>query len=546
MAAPSAPLYALQHEHSRAALAQLPEPKLVFEHLLMCLETPRPSTEPGQNHLKLMTDKLLAFGAAHGLDAAVDAAGNIRLRAAATKGFESATKICTQSHIDMVCSKANDKEHDFARDFVVPIIEGNILRADRTTLGADDGIGVAASLALLQERDSFDHGPLEAVFTVDEETTMRGAEDIAPAPFLQSSVMINCDSEQSGEVCIGCAGGFENLLYLPLQRTPIAADAKLVQGHLHSLKGGHTGIDIHEGRANAIIIVARLLNAALQAGVPLQLHSLTGGNAPNAIPRDATFVVALPTAEAEAQFRASLATSFARVQSEFAGIERRVAADSPAQEGPDARYESCMVLDITTPAAAEGALVASAVDTRRIVSLSLNVPHGPIKVNVALDHAVDTSISFSLAKLTPTAAGASEDGDCFIAHVFCRSSFDADMLDVNARLDALAFLAGAKCKGKTNYFPGWDPRPDSPALKQVVATYRSLNNGAEPRVYSVHAGLECGLFKRAYPDMDCVSIGPTIHHAHSPQECMLIDTVQPFYAWLKQSIINISRDSIKA
>jgi dipeptidase D len=330
------------------------------------------------------------------------------------------------------------------------------------------------------------------------------------------------------------------------------------------LLGGHTGIDIDKGRANALILAARLLNAAMTRDniSSLQLQSLSGGNAPNAIPRDATFVVVLPSKESEALFRASLDKTFARIQTEFAHIERRLTKDSPTEEGPEARYEPCMVMEVTsvTTAPPAGALVTTPEQTRKLVALMLNVPHGPLKINLALDHAVDTSISFSIAKLNATApvaaaaAAASGDGaapvveeDHFLVHVFARSSFEDDMLDVNSSLEALALLSGAQLKhgrGRgLNPFPGWKPRLDSPALKQVVATHRALF-GKEARVYSVHAGLECGLLYGNYPGLDCVSIGPTIHHAHSPQECLMLDTVEPFYKWLKQSVVNISRASL--
>lgn len=560
----------LQLAHSHAALAQLPEPKQLFKHLLMCLETPRPSNEPGVNNLERITKKLMDFGAVNKLDCAIDAAGNVRLRKAATFGYEAATKIVIQSHMDVVCSKSNDKVHDFTSDPVVPIIEGNLLRADRTTLGADDGIGVAAAMAILEEvSEEFVHGPLEAVFTTDEETTMGGAENIAKAPFLQSSVLINVDSEESGSICIGCAGGFEKKLFLPLLDGRKAVDAKGADAgkvaftmHLHSLLGGHTGIDIHKGRANALILIARLLSVAQASLNGIQLISLSGGNAPNAIPRDATFKVLIPLNEVEA-FKSSIVSTFERIQKEFEHIERKLTPgqDEVVAESSDATYIRTMVLDTISETVVSDneaqEFVASIADSRKIIQLLLCIPHGPIKINVALDYAVDTSISFSLLSLpaipssapsdaVPTpAAGVAAATDVLTVHVFCRSSFDLDMRDMNVRLESLASLCGATYTPTLNEFPGWDPRLDSPALKQVISTYRQLNNNAEPKVYSVHAGLECGLFKLAYPELDCVSIGPTIHHAHSPQECLLIDTVKPFYAWLKQSIIAITKDSIK-
>ena len=358
-----------------------------------------------------------------------------------------------------------------------------------------------------------------------------GAENIGKAPFLQSTVMINVDSEEASSICVGCAGGFEKKLLLPVARSSVSGGKVAVNVHIHSLLGGHTGIDIMAGRANALIVVARMLKAAFKVTSP-ELLSLNGGNAPNAIPRDVRFSVALAPEEVQ-PFRQSIQQTLERVMKEYASIERCEAPDSaPA----NLKYVSPMKMDLTENAATGHA--CSLADTKKIVNLMLSTPHGPIKVSVELNYAVETSISFSLASLPATP----ESEDVFTLHTFCRSSYDEDMLDVESRLESLAELAGCKTTSRFNYFPGWDPKLDSPALKQVIETHKKLFQ-SEPRVYSVHAGLECGLFKLAYPELDCVSIGPTIHGAHSPDECLMIDTVAPFYDWLKASIVAIAKDS---
>lgn len=253
---------------------------------------------------------------------------------------------------------------------------------------------------------------------------MGGAENIAKAPFLQSSVMINVDSEESGSICVGCAGGFERKLFLNLHRSPVGADEEgkvAIELHLHSLLGGHTGIDIHKGRANALILLARLLNAALTAKVDLQLLSIHGGNAPNAIPRDATWSVLLPVSQ-RATFEQVTAATFDRFLSEFKDIERKLAPGS--EEGPHAKWVQPMRLQ-QKDVPVSGAFATSVEEARKIVALLLLVPHGPLKINVDLDHAVDTSISFSLLALPATPAA---DGkDKLIVHVFSRSAFEADM-----------------------------------------------------------------------------------------------------------------------
>jgi dipeptidase D len=462
-------------------------------------ETPRPSnTEGSTAELALITQKLLDFGAAHKLDCARDAAGNIRLRKPATKGYEQATKIVLQSHIDVVCSKSNDKIHDFTKDPVTPIIEGNIMRADRTTLGADDGIGVAASMALLElsETDKdFVHGPLEAVFTVDEETTMGGAENIGKE-LLQSEVMINIDSEEASSICVGCAGGFEKKLTLPVHRTSLAGSGLVgIKLHLHSLLGGHTGIDIHKGRGNALIIAARMLAGASSAQP--RLISLTGGSAPNAIPRETTIEVALLPAAVQ-KFKDAIGSVFERVKKEYAAIER-VVVDAAAAEPV---YRSSMQLDITELPSLDNRVATSVEETKKILNLALNVPHGPLKVNLDLEYAVETSISFSLISLPPQPEGNGGAGDGCTIHIFSRSSFDQDMQDVDARLVALAEMSGCTYTPAFNKFPGWDPKLDSPALKQVIDTHQRIT-GKAARVYSVHAGLECGLFKLSVVNQPC-------------------------------------------
>lgn len=302
--------------------ASLPEPKRVWHWLLMCLETPRPPTsEAAPNSLNQIQSKLHAFGAKYGYDVAQDKVGNVRIRRPAAPGFEKATKIVIQSHMDVVCSKTQDKEHNFHTDPVTPIIDGEWLRADRTTLGADDGAGVAAALAILEDQ-SIQAGQLEAVFTADEETTMGGAEFMDKAPFLDSTVLINVDSEEDHEICVGCAGGIEKTVTLPVTRVaaePTAVTA--VKVSLYGLLGGHTGIDIDKGRANALQVLVRLLEHQQdETGVAGQLLYLKGGNAANAIPRDAEAVIAVPTAAAD-NYIATLKADFAAMQKEFSHIE---------------------------------------------------------------------------------------------------------------------------------------------------------------------------------------------------------------------------------
>jgi len=524
-------LLALHQEASQRALAQLPEPKRFWQHLLMCLETPRPSDD-----CDLIRSKLEEFAKRKGLDYAKDGAGNVRIRRAAAPGFEKSTKLVIQGHFDVVCSKTHDKVHDFYKDPVLAIVEDGWLKADRTTLGADDGAGVAAILTLLED-ETLQVGQLEGLFTAEEETTMGGAENIAPAPFLTGNVMINVDSEEPNSVCVGCAGGFEKLVNLPVARVSATSNQVAIRIFLHGLMGGHTGTDINRPRANALQIMGRILDSVDPSVTPFHFSEFSGGNAPNAIPRDCTAVVFVPAEFSEA-FTSEIKETYESIRREFELVEK-TKSDDPK----DKKVWQFEVTQLEHTHTSE-TMVTDERSTRKILDLILTIPHGVLRMVPGLKDEVDLSVAFSLAKLKPrTLQLAHKENDDFVANLFCRGTSFDQMDAADRKFDAYCRLLGAAAAGSAtpfNKFPGWTPNLQSSALAEVLKAHQELF-GTKPHVYSVHAGLECGLIQGRYPQMDCTSIGPLIEAAHSPDERLKIDTVEPFYNWLRTSIINIAQ-----
>jgi dipeptidase D len=519
-------ILSLKQSASLTALQELSAHNKEFWHyLLLCLETPRPSDDCEE-----IRQKLIAVAKKEGLDHQVDKAGNLRIRRKASPGYENSPRIVLQSHLDVVCSKTNDKQHDFHKDPVLAEIskDGQYLFADRTTLGADDGVGIAASLVMLQDK-SLQTGQLEALFTAEEETTMGGAENLDQT-LLDSQVLLSLDSEEPNSVCVGCAGGFERQFKLPVKRENLTKLQCSSSGFtefklfLHGLLGGHTGIDINKPFANALQIIGRLLDYCSETN-QFYLAHLNGGNAPNAIPRDCTVQIIVPN-EATKQFQADLHKYYEVIRAEFELIEK-----TRPQEGKEESKKHWQ-LEISQEAADTSSSAVDASTTRRIIDILLTAPHGPLRFVPGLKDEVDLSVAFSLCSLS---------ADQFIAHIFCRGSSDSGMKAADKKFTAYSRLIGAELTDRFNYFPGWAPNIKSAALAQVIQTHKDLFN-VEPRVYSVHAGLEVGLLCGRYPALDCVSIGPLVEGAHSPDERLKISTVKPWLEWLRQSIVNITNN----
>ncbi|KJE88369.1 aminoacyl-histidine dipeptidase [Capsaspora owczarzaki ATCC 30864] len=556
----------------------------IWKYFAMCLETPRPSSKLDQIRAKVtgVADRL-------GLVHKTDRAGNVLICKPATPGYEHVAAVALQCHLDMVTSKNEGVEHDFDVDPIRVRIDGDWLKAESTTLGADDGIGVAACLALLEDiapermelegrshkdKREFVHPALELLFTADEETTMSGAMDIDPE-LLKARLMINVDSEEQNSICIGCAGGFEKILLLPVEWAENGDDAAalstpgtftLLSVHLKGLLGGHSGAQIHEPLGNGIQLLARILSNTIDAapaGADVRLAAYKGGTAINAIPREARAVVAVRTAHV-AEVVTLLDTAFASVVRGRYTLEQEpnaVLAVATMSGSDDWHRTVPTPLKVVedelgeSPAFAAGATNArlcalTPTSTRASLDYITSLHHGVIYKSREVEGLVETSIAFTVAQLTDSG---------LYCHLFARSSNDAHMVEVSQRLDEshgaswweahgltqLAETAASRINGKTlqkfgptpalNGFPGWMPNPHTDLLKSTRSAYES-EYGVQPRVYAVHAGLECGFWQRTFAGMECVSVGPEVAAAHSPDERLEISTVRPFMRVLRATL----------
>lgn len=467
-------------------------PSVIWRNFAMLCAIAHPS-----GHEKALRDHLCQWAKDRAIDCQLDAGGNLILRKPATVGFEDRAGVILQAHLDMVSQKTADSNHDFLRDPIQPLVEDNWVRAQGTTLGADNGIGVAAALAVL-EVDDVAHGPLEVLLTVDEEAGMTGARALQ-AGLLQGELLFNLDTEDWGELFVGCAGGLDIALRRHVAREPLSAAFVLRELEVTGLRGGHSGCDIHLQRANAIRLMAHLLQE-LRAQTDLRLISLEGGTVRNALPREARAVVAIPACDANlVDWLAQVAQD--RFRLEFAGVDERIAIR--AGEG----------------VAAEP-LMLRAHDTQVVLDLLLALPHGVRRWSEAMPDVVETSNNLGVVSL---------DGD-LEAVLMVRSLSESGAHELAVDIEACGRLAGAQT-GRSNAYPGWSPDLYSRALVLAQAVYLA-QYGTEARVKVIHAGLECGLIGAKYPHIDMVSFGPTIRNAHSPDEKVEIASVARFWSFL--------------
>ncbi len=468
---------------------RLLQPQGVWEFFDDICQIPRPSKK--EDKIKAY---LLEFGLKHKLETLEDEIGNVLIRKPATKGMENKPWVLMQSHMDMVCEKNSDVKHDFEKDPIRIKIEGEWVTAIGTTLGADDGIGVAAQLAILAASD-IEHGPIECLFTMDEETGLTGAFGLKPG-FLKSEILLNLDSEDEGELFIGCAGGMDTVISFDLETEKAASENKWFELKVSGLRGGHSGDDIQKGYGNANKIINRILYRA-SADYGLRLAKLEGGNLRNALAREAVARFCLPP-QFEQVLKQMVDQMTKDIQAELHVTEPHLSI----QLGDQKPLDEVLSLDLQN----------------RLLNSIYACPHGVIAWSQDIPNFVETSTNLASVKITENEV---------LVTTSQRSSSETEKIDVVNHVAAVFKLAGAKVSHSDGY-PGWKPNPDSKIMRITSSSYEKLFQ-KKPKVLAIHAGLECGLIGETYPKMDMISYGPTIKGAHSPDERIEIKTVQMFW-----------------
>jgi dipeptidase D len=439
---------------------------------------------------------LLEFAGKHGLESERDEVGNVVIRKPAAKGREGAPSLVLQAHMDMVCECNRGVAHDFDRDPILPLLDGEWIKANGTTLGADDGIGIAACLAVLASSTIL-HGPLECLFTVDEESGMTGAFALQPG-FVRGRMLLNLDSEDEGELFIGCAGGIDTTARLSCPRVAVPAGSFAVRVEVQGLLGGHSGDDINKGRGNAIKILNRFLRL-LHEAYGARVARLEGGNKRNAIPREAHAIVVFDERYKE------------RVMADFnvyvAGVKEALIVETG--------------VNLTLETAEIPATTLDERSTATLLDTLYACPHGVFAMSYRMPGLVETSTNLASVKF---------EGEEVVIATSQRSDLDFEKMNIAGMVAALFRLAGATVEPGDGY-PGWAPNPGSALLAAAVRSYERLF-GTRPVVRSIHAGLECGLFLEKYPDMDMISFGPTLRDVHSPGERVHAGSVEKWWRHL--------------
>lgn len=475
------------------------EPKAVWKNFYSLTQIPRPSKKEAR-----IIEFAKNFGLSLGLETIEDAVGNVIIRKPATPGMENHKGVILQAHLDMVPQKNSDKVHDFEKDPIETIIDGDWVRANGTTLGADNGMGAAAIMAVLESKDLV-HGPVEALFTIDEETGMTGAQNLQPG-ILKGDILINLDSEDEGELYFGCAGGIDGnfeFTFKPESTEPGTIAYKL---NVSGLKGGHSGLDIPLGRGNSCKILVRLLWHSVQKH-GLRLASIESGNMRNAIPREGFAIVTIPQDEKE-KFEKCLLKSSDEIKAELSATEPGLQISLSAAEMP------AHLIDADTQ--------------NRMLRAAYGCPNGVIRMSDAMEGLVETSTNLSIIK---------SDENSVKISCLLRSSVNSAKTDLSHMMGSIFELAGAKVDF-TGEYPGWKPNPDSPILKTMQGVYNN-RFGKIPEIKAIHAGLECGLLGAVYPNWDMISFGPTIRYPHSPDEKVHIESVGKFWIYLTETLKNI-------
>ena len=464
-------------------------PQPVWQFFDQICSIPHPS-----KHEEQLAQHIIKFAEGEGLDVRRDAVGNVFIKKPATPGMEDRKGVVLQAHIDMVPQKNEDTEHEFTEDPILPYIDGEWVTAKGTTLGADNGMGMAACLAVLAAKD-VEHGPLEVLLTIDEEAGMTGAFGLEEG-WLEGDILLNTDSEQEGEVYMGCAGGVDGSITLDIEREAVPAGHAAAKLVIKGLKGGHSGCDIHTGRANANKLLGRFLFAHAEE-LGLRLNNLTGGSLRNAIPREAFALATLPAANVDklnelfTYYQSVLTTELGKIETDINLFVEPV--ELPA--------------DVLTETA-----------QKRFYAVLNACPNGVIRMSDDIEEVVETSLNVGVI---------TTDIDKITILCLIRSLIDSGRSNVEGMLTAIADLAGVQCEFSGAY-PGWKPDADSEVMHLFRETYNDIY-GRTPNIMVIHAGLECGLFKEPYPTMDMISFGPTIKFPHSPDEKVNIETVGLFW-----------------
>ncbi|MDE6451512.1 MAG: aminoacyl-histidine dipeptidase, partial [Odoribacter sp.] len=448
---------------------------------------------------------LMDFAHRHGLKASRDEAGNVLISKPAVAGKEQVPAVVLQAHMDMVCEKNSGIRHDFERNPIVPYVDGEWVKAKGTTLGADDGIGMAAALAVLTSTE-IQHGPVECLFTVDEETGLSGAFALKPG-FFKGRILLNLDSEDEGEMFIGCAGGIDTVVRLPYRKESTSADLFAVEVTLKGLQGGHSGDDINKGRGNAIKILNRFLwDMNEKYGISVAVFE--GGNLRNAIAREASAVITF-----DAKLKENIRVDFNIYAAEMEHVWKLT------EPGLNMELES-----VDLPAE-----VLTSDSTNSLLNALYACPHGVFSMSYRMPGMVETSTNLAAVRFI--------ENDTILITTSQRSDVDSEKLNIAHMVAAVFRMAGAVVEHGEGY-PGWAPNPDSTILKVAVDSYKRLF-GKEPVVRSIHAGLECGLFLEKYPGMDMISFGPTLRGVHSPDEKVHIGTVEKWWRHLTDILENL-------
>jgi dipeptidase D len=467
------------------------EPKLVWKHFDEIRKIPRCS-----KHEEKIREYIVNFAKKQGLKTKVDQIGNVVILKPATAGMQNKPTVILQGHMDMVCEKNSDVTFDFSKDPIQLKITGDLLTANGTTLGADNGIGLAISLALLEDT-KVRHGPIEALYTVDEETGLTGAFAMK-SDMLTGKIMLNLDSEDFGVITVGCAGGGDSSIELPVKMQPSKGGEPLLV-KVSGLRGGHSGVDIHEQRGNAIKILTRLLWKASQT-MEFSLFDMKGGDKHNAIPREAYAKVLVDKKNKNA-FLSVLKAEEKNIYEEIKPIDPNLKVDVSSTDPSKSTLEK----------------------TSQVMLLNLlhGLPHGVHQMNYDIKTLVNTSTNLATISLKD---------NTIVIGMSSRSPMKSALQDMRDRIKAIASLAGAKV-AEGNPYPGWKPDLQSKILALSKKIFKDMFK-AEPKIEAIHAGLECGIIGEKFPGMDMISIGPTLKNPHSPEEQLHISTVDKFYRYL--------------